>query len=488
MKDPKSPATTMAQYDAMLPAWSKIQTVLDGTAAMRDAGDLYLPQHDKESDTAYRERLERCTLLNMTKLTLDSWVGRPFSEPVDLKDDVPIEIEALSKNIDTLGNNVEVFARNWFKEGVAKAYSHVLVDMPRTEERADGRPRSLEDDRLDGVRPYWVHITPEHLFFAEAAIISGREVLAEIRFYEDYSQRDGFAIVTDQQIKRLYLNDEGTVSVEIWRYTAKTKRSKKKVWNIADTWVMDIDVIPLVTFYSDRDSFMFGKSALEDLADINIAHWQSTSDQRAVLTVARFPILAVSGGTDDSNKLVIGPKKWLYCPDPKGKFYYVEHSGAAIQAGLDDLHELSRQMGEYGSEWMKKRPNRETATARVMDTIEATSALQDVTLRFQDALWNAIALTAKWLGLPAGGTVEIFSDFAAPPAGGETLRVLIEARKNKDLSREAFLNELVRAGILDATFDIAADGAKLENELLDMFPMPIEGDGDEEEEGDGEDE
>jgi len=345
----------------------------------------------------------------------------------------------------------------------------VLVDMPRLD---TSRVRTLEDDRIEGTRPYWIHIKPEQLFFAESKVIGGEEVLLEVRFTEEVSQREGFAIHTFEQIRRMFINEEGTVSVEVYQET-KDKRYKDR-WQKVDEWDMEIDRIPLVTFYADRDTFLLGKSPLEDLADLNIAHWQSTSDQRAILTVARFPILACSGGTDETNKLVVGPNRWLYCPDPSGRFYYVEHSGAAIKAGGDDLTELARQMGEYGGEWLKKRPNRETATARALDTAEATSALQDATLRFQDALENVIRLTARWMGL-RGGSVEVFSDFSDPPAGGEQLRVLIEARKNRDISREAFLNELKRANVIEEDFDIEADGAVLESELMDMFPMPIQG-------------
>lgn len=466
-KDPKSPATTTDSYDAMLPTWTKIQTVLDGTDAMRAAGQAYLPQHDKESDDAYRERLERATLFNMTKLTLDSWVGRPFSEPVKFKDDVPAEIMELTENIDTLGSHVQVFARNWFREGMAKGFSHVLVDMPRLGEG----PRTLADDRTDGVRPYWVHVRPEQLFFADAEVVGGEEVLTEIRYVEYVKKRDGFALFEVPQIKRMVLGD-GVVEVEVYE-EAKTK-SRKKAWQQVDSYTMEIDRIPLVTFYADRGALMESTPPLADLADLNIAHWQSVSDQRAVLTVARFPILACSGGTDENNALVVGPNRWLYTPDAAGRFYYVEHSGKAISAGLDDLTELARQMGEYGSEWLKKRPNRETATARSLDTSEATSALQDATLRFQDALENVLRLTAHWLGLDDGGSVVVHNTWSTPPASDNGLRVLIEARKNKDLSREAFLAELKRAGLLDEDFDIEADGARLESELMDMFPMPEE--------------
>jgi hypothetical protein len=469
-KDPKSPATTTAQFDTMAPAWEKIQTVLDGTDALRAAGQAYLPQHDKESDSAYRERLERATLFNMAKMTLDAWVGRPFSEPVELKDDVPAEIVELTENIDTLGSNMQVFARNWFREGMAKAFSHVLVDMPRLDERPDGRPRTLEDDRIQGVRPYWVHVKPEQLFFADAEVIGGEEFLTEIRFVEYTKKRDGFAIVDVPQIKRMILGD-GQVEVEV--YEEVRTKTKKKAWQVVDRYTMEIDRIPLVTFYADRADLMLGTPPLADLVDLNIAHWQSTSDQRAILTVARFPLLACSGGTDETNQLVVGPNQWLYTPDAAGRFYYVEHSGKAIQSGLDDLSELARQMGEYGSEWLKKRPNRETATARTLDSAEATSALQDATLRFQDALENALSLTAYWLNLPGGGSVEVHNSYSEGPTNTEDLRILVEARKNKDISREAFINELKRAGLLDETFDAAEDGAILEQEIMDSMPLPL---------------
>lgn len=485
-KDPKSPATSTAAFDKMNQSWAKIQTVLDGTEALRDAGQAFLPKHDKESDTAYQERLQRATLYNMTRLTLESWVGRPFSEPVQFKEDVPAEILELSEDIDTLGSHVQVFARNWFREGMAKAFSHVLVDMPRIAQRADGRPRSLEDDRLDGIRPYWVHIKPEQLFFADAQVVQGQEVLTEIRYVEYVSKRDGFALVEVPQIKRMVLAD-GVVQVEI--YEKVRTKGKKEAWQIVDDYVMQIDRIPLVTFYADRDGLMEGVSPLEDLADLNIAHWQSTSEQRAVLTVARFPILACSGGTDEENQLVVGPNRWLYTPDPGGRFYYVEHSGKAIQSGLDDLSELTRQMGEYGGEWLKKRPSRETATARTLDTSEATSALQDATLRFQDALENVLQLTARWLDMADGGSVSVHNSWSTPPPNDNGLRLLVETRKNRDISREAFLMELQRAGLLDEDFDPDEDAAKLEAELMDLFASaPEETDDDTDEDEETEDE
>ena len=473
-KNTQSPETTSHAYDSMLPSWTKIQTVLNGTDAMRSAERAFLPQHPEETDAAWRERLLRNTLFNLSKITLTSWVGRPFSDPIQFKD-VPKNIEDLHPDIDLEGNDIHVFARNWFEDGLAKAYSHVYVDFPRVDKEA---PRTLADDQ--GLRPYWVHIPPEQLFFADAEVIDGREVLREIRIMEEVNEREGFGEVVRPQIRRVFMQDTVTEDGEqvsiptVQLYRLKDARKKKRDWELKDTYTFDLDRIPLVTFYSDRDAFMHGNPPLEDLVDLNIAHWQSTSDQRAILTVARFPILALSGGVDDDKKLVIGPNRWLYSPDPQSKFYYVEHKGQAIEAGRKDLEDLANQMGEYGAEFLKKRPGNVTATARALDAAEATSALQDITLRFADALDQVLDLTALWLGGEDGGTAVLTTDFGPEEISQAEMTTLRETRKAKDISRVAYLEELMRRGLLNEEYDIEADAAVIEQETMDMFGGPLD--------------
>ncbi len=471
-KDTESPATTSIAYNAMRGSWAKIQTVLNGTEALRKANKAYLPQHAAEDNPVYAERLAAATLLNISKLTLDSWVGRPFSDPIKL-DKVPPKVDDLLDNIDILGNDIQVFSQKWFKDGLAKAFSHCYIEFPRVIQPETG-VRTKADDTSEGVRPYWVHIAPEQLFFADAEIIDGREVLREIRLKEVITERRGFAEIPVTQIRRVFLGVDETGEqksmVELYRLKdPKTEGTDSEEWVRVDNYTFDLDVIPLVTFYADRVDFMLGLSPLEDLVDLNIAHWQSGSDQRAILTVARFPILALSGGTDEGKVLEIGPRKWLYSIDPQSKFYYVEHKGAAIGAGRTDLADLEMQMGEYGAEFLKKRPGRETATARALDSAEATSALQDVTRRFADALTQALDLTAKWLGIEDGGDAELETDFGPEEVSQAELQTLRETRKMRDISRVAYLEELKRRGLLNEEFDIEKDKPLLEGEAMDMF-------------------
>jgi hypothetical protein len=465
------PSVVSSAYQAMAPAWAKIEMVLAGTEAMRAAGSRYLPQHQNEKDTAYRERCARTTLLNMAQITLDAWVGRPFSDPIKVEDDVPAKVKELLDDVDLQGNAVGVFARNWFREGTAKAFAHVLVDFPS---RPDNMPRSLADDAKESLRPYWTFIKPENLIAAYATIINGREVLTHARIREYIIQRVGFeekAVLRIRVFDRV-LPGEGTPGVyfSLWELQGEGKKAE---WaEVQPKALLDIDEIPIVTFYADRQGVMLGKSPIEDLVDLNIRHWQSTSDQIHVLTVARFPILAVSGVVEDESKpVVVGPNRTLTTPDPAARWYYVEHSGAAIAAGRTDLLDLEEQMSNYGAQYLKKRPDRESATARALDAAEATSPLQDAAMRFNDALNQALYLTAKWMKLDEGGALSIAMDFGPEIVYPADFDALKAARQGRDISRETFLRELERRGVLGDEFDIDEDKEKLDGEAIDGMAM-----------------
>jgi hypothetical protein len=96
---------------------------------------------------------------------------------------------------------------------------------------------------------------------------------------------------------------------------------------------------------------MAGAPALQDLADLNVAHWQSQSDQRNILHVARVPILFGAGIPDDVEGqpgFKVSAGSFTRATDPAAKLMFVEHSGAAIGAGDADLKNLEFQMQAMG--------------------------------------------------------------------------------------------------------------------------------------------
>ena len=460
LEEAMNPATQSAAYQKMTPKWDMIETLLGGTEAMREASTRYLPMHMMEDQAQYKERLERATLFNVMELTLDSLVGRPFFVPAKLSDGTPEDFQDWAKDVDARGTSLNSFLRGWFRESFAKGFTSVLVDMPvLTEEQRKGR--TLADDKKERRRPYLSLVKPENVIFASSGIVNGVEVLTHVRIMETVVTRVGFAEVSTVQIRVL---EPGTWAIYKQIVDPKTQKVK---WAKSEEGVTDMkDRIPLVTYYVTRSGLMECKPPLEDLAYMNVEHWQSKADQTSILTVARFPILAVAGASESKgDNIGIGPRQLMSTRDANGRFYYVEHSGAAIQAGSDDLKGLEERMSAYGAQFLRQRGDRMTGTERKMDSSETMSPLRDAVIRFNDAANDVLALVETWMGKEPGKiTVEINKDYTDSDAGGANTQALAEARRLGDISHETYLKALQDMDILSDEVNIKEEVARVEKE------------------------
>lgn len=435
----------------MAPKWRLVSALLGGTMAMREAGEDYLPQHEAESNPNYQERLTRCTLYNMMELTLDSLVGKVFVEPLVFHTDVPTAITAFEADVDLQGNNASVFAREVFRMALAKSVAHVLVDMP-TIVAEDRAKMSREDDLKGNRRPYWSLVDPENVIFMYSEVEAGVEVLKQVRFLEQVTSLNGFQQVSVPQIRILYPG-----RWETWQ--PKPDSKEKDEWEKKNDGTYDLDVIPLWSFYANRTGLGEGKPPLEDLAYLNVRHWQSTSDQINILTVARFPMLACSGATSDNGAVMkVGPRQLLGIREPNGKFYYVEHTGKSIESGAKDLQDLEEKMAAYGAEFLRRKLSGVTATERALDLAETMSSLRDMANRFADGLGRLLDLTAKWMRISApGGSVKINTDFIQRAEDDVDLQILTAAYEAGAITLVTYLKELQRHDVVSPDLDIDAE-------------------------------
>jgi hypothetical protein len=457
----------------------RIGTLLKGTSAMRLASRKYLVQHPYESNDAYEKRLEVNYLDNFTLRTLNTLVGKAFKDIPQPGADMPDEVLNLLDDVDDCGTALVPFAREWFRLGLEQAVSHVLIDMPAPAPIPEGRTRNMADDLRDGMRPVWRMISAEDMLDIQETKINGKRQVSLIRFRDDEIRPVGqFGHELVQRVKVLR-NDGGLVTWEAWELQTEGKNKKVK-WVLAEGPArFGLNTIPLVSFYTDKTGVGEGRSNLADLAHLNVRHWQSTADQTNILTVVRFPILAASGvresdGEGESGQIVVGPNKFLTTPDPQSKVYYVEHTGAAVDAGKGELERLESAMASYGAQFLEKGSGGpETASGRIIDEAAAISPLKSWGLNFKDALETACWYTAQWLKLgeeidtPIEFEVEDDVNMADPTE----VQSLDKARERKDISRETWLNEAVLRGIIKhEDFDADAD-----QELLDDEAPPPSG-------------
>lgn len=464
-KDNKSPDTTSDAYDLMVPRWGLIDTVLTGTEAMRAAGPTLLPQHEQESGYNYRIRLETNVLYNYLESTLNDLSAKPFQEEPVVDEAVPKWFtDTFFNDVDRQGNSLLVFAKREFRTGLAKGMAHVLVEMPRVKEPVAGevvQPRTLADDAADKMEPYWISIKPEQVIFAREVVVGGRRQYSHVRIMETVREADDFGEIEKKQIRIL---EPGTVS--IWQLVKE--KSKKEVWRLVDSWTTGLPYVPLFTFYAgERVQVGEIKPQLLDLAYMNVTHWQSAADQRNILRVARFPILACSGAVkEEGDDVILSPNKTLYNAEPTARFYYVEHTGKAIDAGRMDLKDLEEKMAAYGGTFLEDDPGNPTATAKAIDTADSVSTLASDVGLFEDTLERAMQATADWkkLGVEDVGGVAFCKSYTPDMPDTAGMAALAAARTGKDISRNTLLRALLEREVLPEDFDIKQNEKELEEE------------------------
>ena len=464
------------EYNAMSKHWRLTATLRAGTDAMRAAGKEYLPQEAEEPMKSYEARVQRSVLTNMYKKTADKLVGKPLKKPIIVEEDVPQEIRPLLADMDSLGTRLDVFAKDVFQQAVDDGLTHVLVEFPNSSKAAqesgefrnvDGtRALSLRQAKEMNIRPYARQVPASDLIGWKYEVINGRKTLTQIRIKEigrveddegfDQEPRDRIRVI-ERDIWRLYEKTE----------VVTTDGASRHEWRIIEQGANTLGKIALVTLYTNQIGFMQGTPWLEDIANLNVAHWQSDSDQRNLLHIARVPILFATGFGDEDTKfsVSVGSNTFLKGPS-SAKLTYVEHSGKGIESGRNDLKDLEERIQFLGLETMMKRPGggSVTATQSAIDSAEANSALGMISQELEEVLEGVLNLFAEWMELgDNGGSLTVFKDFGIDMADAADLEFLLKARQAGEISQTTFLKEIKRRGLLSEDFN-----AQTEIDLLDI--------------------
>jgi len=462
-----SVAIRSADSDAMVALSAKGRALMGGSTAMRAAGQTYLPKFTAESEASYSERLGLSWLFNGYRKTVRDMTGRVFDKPVALDDAAPQRLKEWESNIDLAGNDLSTFARRVFDDGMSgPGISYIMVDAP-----ARGGTVTQAQARAQNLRPFLVHLRAEDILGWKTETIDNVTVLSQIRIMESVTEsdpKDEFAEVKVDQI-RVLDRTESNVQIRIYR--------KQRAGNGRDEWALyedggntGLSEITVVPFYANRTGFFTGEPMLDDLADVNIAHWQSQSDQRNILHVARVPILFGKGIPDDKT-ITVSTSTATLVSDPQADLKWVEHSGQAIGAGRQDLKDLEFQMEAYGLQLLAAKGN-QSATGEALDAKKETSTLSMTADALQDALEQAMIYMGMYAG-EAGADVHVNKDFGISGLTSQELQVMLQAVNTGNMSRETFLREMVRRGFI-AEIDPADEAERIDTEGSNMAD-PVNG-------------
>jgi hypothetical protein len=457
--------TPSEDYRKVAPMWELPRTLMGGTKAMRAAGIKYLPQEAAESADAYKARLCRSTLFNGFRKTVNDMTGKVFRKEIVLGDDVPEQIKTYAENIDNAGRHLNVFAKDVFKDGMQTGIGYILTEMPPPLAAGTGRNGEVTkaDELAANRRPYLCYIKRDDVLGWKSQIVNGQPVLTQFRIKECATIDDGaFGTKEVPQVRVLYPG-----RWEIWREA--TEGTEKGKWVKVDAGTTTLTYIPIAPVYINRTAFMEGEPPLEDLADLNVAHWQSQSDQRNILHVARVPILFGAGFQED-DKIEIGASRMVRSSTVGTTLEYVEHSGAAIGAGDKDLENLKIDMQTQGLQLLMPQPGGKSATGEIHDDEKENSQLAMMAMSLQDALEWSLGFMADYLGLgkDKGGSLTVNKDFGISAAAAANAPQVIASYNAGLIDRETAIKELQRLELISSDETAEDIAQKAEDEAASL--------------------
>lgn len=463
------PSVTLSAVDEMRKDWAVVDALMGGTTAMRTAGKKFLPQWPKEKDDQYKVRLSASTLFPAYQETVKNNTGRVFAEPIQLNADVPTEIVELFDDIDRQGNSYQVWAQSFFQLGLSRGMAFVLVEFPPTR-GDDGKPlyRTKAEEKAARVRPYAVVIKPGQYLGHKADNSSGMSILTQFRYSETVTEQDPENEFGTVQVEQIRVLDIGR-----WRTYRKAVRSG--AWEMYQQGVTSLDFIPLAVFNPGQTGYMTTVPPLMELAHLNVKHWQSQSDQDNILHVARVPVLVSIGVTDGRDPVTGDPVPWemtigsssaVRIDNPDGDLKYVEHSGAAIQAGRDSLSDLKDEMRMAGAKLLQKENGQQTKTATQAeeDAAAELSPLQAMAGMLEDCINNVLDFFARYTGKPGGGTCAVRGNFDVDYAPEVNLPLLKSMADSAYISKQTLFEETARRGVLESSRTWEDEAEKIASE------------------------
>ncbi len=459
------PSTPSKAATRQAPAVATMRDLWGGDAAVKAEGMKYLPKAPLETAPNYGRRLARSVFHNFFRRTVEALVGFVFRVDPVLSDDVPPVIREHAENIDNAGTHLDVFLRDTFADAMTVGHAAIHVEYPDV-----GGGLSMEAEKNLKVRPYWLPLKKENLLSWRTTIEHGRVVLTQLVVREITTEPDGAfgeAEVTRYRVfyrQRLVVEggERVIVGFELLRVTDR-QAVVREGWGLYSTQE-EIPVVEVPT--AGRIGLFESDPPLADVAALNIAHYQQWSDYANSLHKTSVPIFFTAGfklGSDDGAPVPIGTDDGINTEAPGAKAEYVSHDGAALTACKVALDDLKHDIGSLGLAMLApQQRTAETLGAKRLDRQGEESTLSVSARALQDATERALAIHAKYLRLPSGGSIVINRDFEGSLMDAATMVAYATLADTLGIPDETVIEMLVRGGRLpeDTNVEEMADAMR----------------------------
>ena len=440
------PVNTPCQdYSDVQPIWERLRDTFTGRDAVIAANTKYtpaLPGATAEQQNAY---LTRGNFFNAVARTTHGLVGAIFQKPPEIE--IQQTYDYWLDDITLTNITFDMFALDALHDVMLMGRYGVLIEMAAE----------------TTARPYMIGYRAETVINWRTDRIEGDELLTMVVLKEIVDEPKDDDIFVDEPFEQ-YRVLELHVDGENRHYTQQLWRRED---NEGDFVPFGEEIIPLrrgstipfipfVFLGPWHSTPRVEKPPLQDLADVNLAHWRNSCDHEQGLHLVSLPTPWVSGMRtssvdDEADKLKIGPSV-VWQLDAQGSAGMLEFQGAGLKSIVTAMEEKKNQMATLGARVLEMQPQHaETATAITIRHAGEYASLRTMAQAGEQGLTMALQIAVWWYSTEASPSdvpvnVILNKDFISIKATPEEIKTALLAMQSGDISYETFWHILTEGG------------------------------------------
>ena len=440
------------EFDFWFPEWAKMRDVILGQKQLRAMGTTYLPAYASMTADEYMAYLSRTAFYNMTQRTMDGMLGTAFLRDPKVKGLKPKQVEGLKK-ISKKGSSLLTFTKQICEEVLKVGRVGVLCDMG-----------------ADGGTPFLLAYMAENIVDWSVSNIGGREVLSMVALREqtrDVHSTHGYTtsyrvlkLVGGEYQQHMYDVDDHRAAVDFRNQepdsvTVPTRRGTA------------FDYIPFKLFGPRSNEPEVEKPPLLDIADLNLAHYQSSAQLEQGRWYTGLPIYysEIGPGGEQADYQIAPNVVWQLTPGAKAGI--IEFNGSGLKFLENALREKENQISALGGRMITNRADStgKSEEETKMNERNERSLLMNIAVAMDEGFTELLQWWTFWQDVNDVSEVHIKfnKDFMLDALGAREFRAIESLYKEGILPIRAVHEVFQRINIIPDDMDLEAFIAALDD-------------------------
>jgi len=414
-------SSTHPKYNKFSTQWTRCRDVIDGSDAVKDKGNTYLPKLAGMTTSEYNAYKQRALFFSAAGRSLQGLVGTMTRRTPTI----------VHSGMESHFNDTSL---------TAKSFTELFINTCE-EVLSVGRFGLLADVGIDGGRAYIATYETEHILNWDIDERGNLSMVVLSEIINVPSNKDKFEIDEQTQYRHLYMSG-GVYTVDV--YNEDEERISTFVPRLQGS---PLNYIPFVSVTPHGLQIDPEKPPILDIVDVNLSQYMTSADLENGRHFAGLPTPVVTGAESEATLKVGGMTAWVISND-KAKAYYLEFQGQGLQSLEKAIAEKTGQMAQFSSRLM------DTATrgSEAADTVRLRHSADSATLSSVaisvEAAFNQIFKYVAAFDRLESPSIELNKDFLDTKLSPSELTALTSSYVEGAIDLDTYIYNLQRGELL----------------------------------------